>query len=91
MLRVPDKIDFSEEEEKIQDVWKKSETFRNSLKQSFTNKKFTFFDGPPFATGLPHYGHVLAGTVKDIVTRFAHQSGNYVGRRYERKTKYWFC
>lgn len=81
MLRVADCINFSEEEEKISKFWQESETFRNSLKQSFTNKKFTFFDGPPFATGLPHYGHVLTGTVKDIVTRFAHQSGFYVGRR----------
>lgn len=81
MQRVPDKIDFAEEEEDINKFWQQTETFRNSLKQSFTNKKFTFYDGPPFATGLPHYGHVLAGTVKDIVTRFAHQSGHYVGRR----------
>lgn len=82
MKRVPDKIDFFEEENKIAQFWKDNEVFRNSLKQSFTNERFTFFDGPPFATGLPHYGHVLAGTVKDIVTRFAHQSGHYVSRRF---------
>lgn len=44
--------------------------------------RFTFYDGPPFATGLPHYGHILAGTIKDIVTRFAHQSGFHVDRRF---------
>ncbi len=44
--------------------------------------RFTFYDGPPFATGLPHYGHILAGTIKDIVTRFAHQNGFYVERRF---------
>lgn len=81
MQRVPDKIDFSKEEDDINQFWQKTETFRNSVKQSFTKQKFSFFDGPPFATGLPHYGHVLAGTVKDIVTRFAHQSGHHVGRR----------
>lgn len=43
---------------------------------------FTFYDGPPFATGLPHYGHILAGTIKDIVTRYAHQSGYHVERRF---------
>ncbi|CAK5063875.1 unnamed protein product [Meloidogyne enterolobii] len=43
---------------------------------------YTFYDGPPFATGLPHYGHILAGTIKDIVTRWAHQSGFYVERRF---------
>lgn len=44
--------------------------------------RFNFYDGPPFATGLPHYGHILAGTIKDIVTRFAHQSGFHVDRRF---------
>jgi len=44
--------------------------------------KFSFYDGPPFATGLPHYGHILAGTIKDIVTRFAYQSGFHVERRF---------
>ncbi|XP_035748117.1 isoleucine--tRNA ligase, cytoplasmic, partial [Egretta garzetta] len=44
--------------------------------------RFNFYDGPPFATGLPHYGHILAGTIKDIVTRFAHQSGYHVDRRF---------
>lgn len=44
--------------------------------------RYTFYDGPPFATGLPHYGHILAGTVKDIVTRYAHQNGYHVERRF---------
>lgn len=43
---------------------------------------YTFYDGPPFATGLPHYGHILAGTIKDTVTRFAHQTGHHVSRRF---------
>lgn len=43
---------------------------------------FTFYDGPPFATGLPHYGHILAGSIKDIVTRYAHQKGFHVERRF---------
>ena len=47
-----------------------------------THFRYTFFDGPPFATGLPHYGHILAGTVKDVVTRWAHQSGYHVERRF---------
>ena len=45
-------------------------------------QRFTFYDGPPFATGLPHYGHILAGSIKDIVTRYAHQSGFHVERRF---------
>ena len=44
--------------------------------------RYTFYDGPPFATGLPHYGHILAGTIKDIVTRYAHHSGFHVERRF---------
>ena len=48
----------------------------------FPFARFTFYDGPPFATGLPHYGHILAGTIKDIVTRWAHQTGHYVERRF---------
>ena len=48
----------------------------------FCCPRYTFYDGPPFATGLPHYGHILAGTIKDVVTRFAHQSGFHVDRRF---------
>jgi isoleucyl-tRNA synthetase len=44
-------------------------------------QEFTFYDGPPFATGLPHYGHILAGTIKDTVTRYAAMNGRYVSRR----------
>lgn len=44
--------------------------------------RYTFYDGPPFATGLPHYGHILAGTIKDVVTRYAHQMGYHVERRF---------
>ncbi|CAD5123301.1 DgyrCDS11658 [Dimorphilus gyrociliatus] len=79
---VPEKINFPEEEEKILALWKKINAFQTCLKQSKGKPNFTFFDGPPFATGLPHYGHVLAGTVKDIITRWAHQSGFHVERRF---------
>jgi isoleucyl-tRNA synthetase len=53
-----------------------------SLRRNAHKKRFSFYDGPPFATGLPHYGHILAGTIKDIVTRFAHQTGHNVERRF---------
>jgi len=45
-------------------------------------KEYNFYDGPPFATGLPHYGHILAGTIKDVVTRFKSMEGYYVSRRF---------
>uniref|UniRef100_T1J3R6 Isoleucine--tRNA ligase, cytoplasmic n=1 Tax=Strigamia maritima TaxID=126957 RepID=T1J3R6_STRMM len=79
---VAEKINFALEEEDIIKLWTKLDAFRTSLKQSKGKPRFTFYDGPPFATGLPHYGHILAGTIKDIITRFAHQSGFHVERRF---------
>ena len=61
---VPDHMDFPAEEEKIMELWKKLDAFQTCLKQSKDRPKYTFYDGPPFATGLPHYGHILAGTIK---------------------------
>ncbi|XP_014814158.1 PREDICTED: isoleucine--tRNA ligase, cytoplasmic [Calidris pugnax] len=80
--QVPENIIFPKEEEKILELWKNLNCFRECLKQSKNRPRFNFYDGPPFATGLPHYGHILAGTIKDIVTRFAHQSGFHVDRRF---------
>nr|XP_022904607.1 isoleucine--tRNA ligase, cytoplasmic [Onthophagus taurus] len=80
--RVPESINFSAEEEKIVTLWQKLDVFQTCLKQSKGKPRFSFYDGPPFATGLPHYGHVLAGTIKDVVTRYAHQQGYHVERRF---------
>ncbi|XP_056128983.1 isoleucine--tRNA ligase, cytoplasmic isoform X2 [Lampris incognitus] len=79
---VPESISFPLEEEKILQFWQEKDCFQECLKQSKNRPRYTFYDGPPFATGLPHYGHILAGTIKDIVTRFAHQSGFHVDRRF---------
>ncbi|GFS39331.1 isoleucine--tRNA ligase, cytoplasmic [Trichonephila inaurata madagascariensis] len=79
---VPEYIEFPKEEENILNFWKTIDAFKNCLKQSKGKPRYTFYDGPPFATGLPHYGHILAGTIKDIVTRFAHQTGYHVERRF---------
>ncbi|XP_068108961.1 isoleucine--tRNA ligase, cytoplasmic [Hyperolius riggenbachi] len=81
-LQVPETINFPGEEEKVLELWHTLDSFQECLKQSKNKPRYTFYDGPPFATGLPHYGHILAGTIKDIVTRFAHQSGFYVERRF---------
>lgn len=75
-------FDFSKEETKVLAFWKEIDAFQTSLKLSEGKPEFTFYDGPPFATGLPHYGHLLAGTIKDIVTRHAHVSGYHVSRRF---------
>uniref|UniRef100_A0A914IBR5 isoleucine--tRNA ligase n=1 Tax=Globodera rostochiensis TaxID=31243 RepID=A0A914IBR5_GLORO len=79
---VSERINFNDEEEKILQKWRDENTFQTSLDMSLGRPHYTFYDGPPFATGLPHYGHILAGTIKDIVTRWAHQSGFYVERRF---------
>ncbi|XP_073324245.1 isoleucine--tRNA ligase, cytoplasmic [Pagrus major] len=79
---VSESINFPSEEEKILQLWQEKGCFQECLKQSKNRPKYTFYDGPPFATGLPHYGHILAGTIKDVVTRFAHQSGFHVDRRF---------
>ncbi|KAG7098727.1 Isoleucine--tRNA ligase, cytoplasmic [Marasmius oreades] len=75
-------FDFPKEEEKVIAFWREIDAFRTSLKLSEGRPEYTFYDGPPFATGLPHYGHLLAGTIKDIVTRHAHVSGFHVTRRF---------
>jgi len=75
-------INFAKSEEEILKLWEELDAFQTSLKQSKGKPKFSFYDGPPFATGLPHYGHILAGTIKDIVTRYAHGRGCYVERRF---------
>ena len=78
----PDNLSFPKAEEEVLKYWNEIDAFKTSLKLSEGRPSFTFYDGPPFATGLPHYGHILAGTIKDIVTRFAHQTGQYVVRRF---------
>eukprot|EP00096_Caligus_rogercresseyi_P012519 TRINITY_DN5272_c0_g1_i1.p1 TRINITY_DN5272_c0_g1~~TRINITY_DN5272_c0_g1_i1.p1 ORF type:complete len:1255 (+),score=336.16 TRINITY_DN5272_c0_g1_i1:63-3827(+) len=82
MESLPSNMSFPAEEERIEAYWKEIRAFENSLKMSKGKPRYVFFDGPPFATGLPHYGHILAGTIKDIVTRFAHGRGFHVERRF---------
>lgn len=81
-LNLPETINFAKEEETTLRSWKKGKVFRKSMHLSRNRPKYSFYDGPPFATGLPHYGHILAGTIKDIVTRYAYQSGYHVERRF---------
>ena len=60
---------FPQIEERVLGLWDKDESFKKSLYSRPETEPYTFYDGPPFATGLPHYGHLLAGTIKDIVPR----------------------
>jgi isoleucyl-tRNA synthetase len=79
---VSNKIDFPAMEEEILCRWEEEGTFEKSLGQRKGKKAYVFYDGPPFATGLPHYGHLLAGTIKDIVPRYHTMRGHYVERRF---------
>ena len=69
-------------EEKTLEFWDKHKTFEESLEKTKDGKPFTFYDGPPFATGLPHYGHILASTIKDVVPRYQTMKGRFVRRRW---------
>mmetsp|Transcript_17506 Transcript_17506/g.29785 ORF Transcript_17506/g.29785 Transcript_17506/m.29785 type:complete len:1080 (-) Transcript_17506:88-3327(-) len=79
---VSERLNFPEAEEQVLEYWEKIKAFETCLKNSEGRPTYTFYDGPPFATGLPHYGHILAGTIKDTVTRFFSQKGYHVPRRF---------
>lgn len=74
-------MNFPKIEEKILKFWKKNKIFEKSLKKRKNKKSFIFYDGPPFATGKPHYGHILATTIKDVVLRYWTMQGYYTPRR----------
>ena len=82
MSKLPQNFNFAQEEKKILEFWRRTNAFQTSLARAKGRPVFSFYDGPPFATGLPHYGHLLAGTIKDIVTRYATMNGYYVERRF---------
>ena len=79
---VSNKVAFPKMEEEVLSFWGKDGTFEKSLKKTEGKERYTFYDGPPFATGLPHYGHLLAGIIKDIVPRYQTMRGKYVERRF---------
>lgn len=70
-------------EETILSFWEENKTFQKSNElRSDTQKFYSFYDGPPFANGLPHYGHLLANTIKDTVPRYWNMKGYHVERRF---------
>lgn len=73
---------FSAREERILHFWKEKKIFEQSLNQRKEAELFSFYDGPPFATGMPHYGHLLAGTLKDVCPRYKTMKGYFVPRRF---------
>jgi isoleucyl-tRNA synthetase len=73
---------FPKEEEKVLAYWDEIKAFKKQLELTKDLPPWTFFDGPPFATGLPHYGHLAVGAIKDTIWRYATQNGHYVERRF---------
>lgn len=76
------KQSINEREEAILAFWKKNEIFEKSLRQNEGKDPYVFYDGPPFATGLPHYGHLLQSTIKDLIPRYQTMRGRYVRRKW---------
>lgn len=74
------KSEVAKREEDILTHWKTAHIFEKSLEQTAKGKEFVFYDGPPFATGLPHYGHILASVIKDVIPRYQTMRGRYVRR-----------
>ncbi|KAG9257659.1 tRNA synthetases class I-domain-containing protein [Emericellopsis atlantica] len=75
-------IDFPKAEEAVLEQWREIGAFARQLELSEGRPRYTFYDGPPFATGLPHYGHLLASTIKDIIPRYWSMKGFHVERRF---------
>lgn len=73
---------FVEMEYDILKLWEETGAFQKSLENTKGKKPYIFYDGPPFATGLPHHGHLVASTIKDIVPRYWTMNGRYVIRRF---------
>jgi len=82
MKPVSPEVQFPKLEESILSFWRTNNIIKKGLRMNEGEKPFLFYDGPPFATGLPHYGHLLAGTLKDIVPRYWAMKGRYVERRW---------
>ncbi|MCB9819489.1 class I tRNA ligase family protein [Candidatus Nomurabacteria bacterium] len=79
---VPQKSEVALREEEVLAFWNEKDIFNKTLEKESPNGNFVFYDGPPFATGLPHYGHILAGTIKDAIPRFWTMNGYHVARKW---------
>lgn len=79
---VDPKQSFPDVERGILAYWREEDMFHRSVEIREGREEFCFYDGPPFATGLPHYGHLLAGTIKDVIPRYQTMKGKRVQRRF---------
>jgi isoleucyl-tRNA synthetase len=80
--RVDSNVDFPALDARILAFWESIDAFARSVELRGADTEYTFYDGPPFATGSPHYGHILQGVVKDIVPRYWTMRGHRVERRF---------
>src|SRR3989338_11508579 len=76
------KSTVARQEEEILEFWNKNGIFKKSEEKDALKGEYVFYDGPPFASGLPHYGHLLAGTIKDAIPRYRSMQGWRVRRRW---------
>ena len=79
---VDPKVDFPLQEEEVLKFWQEKDIFKKSVSQREGADDFVFYDGPPFATGLPHFGHFIPSTIKDIIPRYQTMKGKKVERRF---------
>jgi len=71
----PENFSFVEAERSVLKFWNEQQIFKKSLDKTRQGKNYIFYDGPPFATGLPHHGHIVASTLKDVVPSLLHHEG----------------
>ena len=79
---LPEKSDAAKREEETLKFWQENKIFEKSLKLREGKEDFVFYDGPPFATGLPHHGTLLSSVAKDVIPRYKTMRGFYVRRRW---------
>ena len=79
---VDPKANFPTHEEEVLSFWKEKDIFKKSIAQRKDSEEYVFYDGPPFATGMPHFGHFIPSTIKDIIPRYQTMKGYRVERRF---------
>jgi len=82
MKSVPASVSFPQIEQEILEYWQTQDIFQQSLDKNRDKEPYIFYDGPPFATGMPHYGHILTSYIKDTIPRYFTMQGRFVDRRW---------
>ena len=77
-----DSFSFVDAEHEVLELWARKDVFQESMRQTENGAPYIFYDGPPFATGLPHHGHLVGSILKDAVPRYFTMKGRYVQRRF---------